>query len=151
MREIKFRGIRVDNGEWVWGDLVKLYYPNATHIAQETDNQHWSNTRFTEVLPESVGQFTGLKDKNGLTDIYEGDIIDKTGTKKGNVYESPEVYKAGFDIIIERMGTEDGGDSIKEANNRGCKYAERPGIQNSFWQLVKRTEGGRTNTKEISN
>lgn len=62
MREIKFRGKRLDNGEWVYGDLFRMngfpyIYPG-----------HY------EVIPDTVGQFTGLLDKNGK-EIYEGDIV----------------------------------------------------------------------------
>ena len=75
MREILFRGKRPDNGEWACGFLVKMF--GAYHIIDEGDE----NTSY-EVIPETVGQYTGLKDKNG-NKIFEGDIIKtrKSGTK----------------------------------------------------------------------
>lgn len=76
-REIKFRGKRLDNGEWVYGFLVvdpkgkyRIYwqpFPDAT-----------SNT-YHFVDPETIGQFTGLHDKNGR-EIWEGDIVIENGS-----------------------------------------------------------------------
>lgn len=84
MREILFRGKRVDNGEWVYGSLIYVTdgntlkrYPNIV-ISYNHDTFDWH-----EVIPESVCQFTGLLDKNG-NKIYEGDKFQ--GDEPGEFY-----------------------------------------------------------------
>lgn len=70
MREIKFRGKRIDNSEWVYGNIQVPKPPFDRWFMW--DEEH----RQCEVIPETVGQFTGLLDKNGK-EIYEGDIIEQ--------------------------------------------------------------------------
>ncbi|MEG2061810.1 MAG: YopX family protein [Alistipes sp.] len=68
MREIKFRGKRLDNGKWIIGDLLRM--GGCTFIFPDPAPDSFDRYM---VDPSTVGQFTGLLDKNGK-EIWEGDV-----------------------------------------------------------------------------
>jgi len=77
MREIKHHGKRIDNGKWIVGDLLQGI-DGRKYIVTLCDNiGTWTlspRLLISEVVPETVGQFTGLLDRSG-TEIFEGGIV----------------------------------------------------------------------------
>ena len=99
-RKIKFRGKRKDNKKWIHGDL--LSFNNEYEIC---DHNTIDGSRY-DVVPATIGQFTGLYD-NGGKEVYEGDIVEfkviGMDTKKVMERIGVVVFRNG-EFIVTRNG-----------------------------------------------
>lgn len=116
MREILFRGKRVDNGEWVYGFLIKMW--GQYHIIDQNDEDS-----AYMIKPETVGQYSEHRDDRCLR-IFEGDIL-KVSYDDGTAYTT-EVYVYGSTLCVDIEGEDYDSTAIDFAvdiwGNNCCKW-----------------------------
>ena len=119
MREILFRGKRIDNGEWVYGSLViqSGEWLDKDEKAPDVYFIYGKRGEIYLVDSSTVGQYTGVNDKNGKG-IFEGDIVKNYFSKRFD----PIVGRVAFDSHYCRLRLYSITGGSESGFYRGCVY-----------------------------
>lgn len=100
-REILFRGKRADTKEWIYGDVQQNV--DAVKIREQEQGIQRVARSFV-VIPETVGQYTGLTDKNGKR-IYEGDLLRDSAGFIHEVFFDDGCFMRKYGLRYSTLGT----------------------------------------------
>ena len=100
MRTIKFRGYNKKRGIWLYGNYILNRGAHFIAPQEFADGKTWEDY---EVEEESIGQFTGLTDKNGR-EIYEGDIV-QWGDSEHKIKQVVEFRNGAFGYVYDTIGS----------------------------------------------